>query len=328
MLVVECAEGGAERMSAAVGELLPGVRPVRMRAPLTGGRRHASWVLDTAVGAVVGKLIREPAASVPARLAEQRRVHAAGAPVPRILTFSAETAAVAPDLVVVSEYVGGVDAEECLPSLRPEVAATVMWRAGHAVAALHSAGAPCFGEPHTPSTEGHPTSWAEAVHARTAHLGVAHDRVRMADRGMLTAGRALVAELAEAVSDVVRPAPVHGDVYPPNLLLDDAGRFGTLLDLEHLRWADPVMDFVKPTMWMFPDRAEWAAAYLRGYEAGLGRPERWTERLSVCMGWELLTGIGFWERVGEGSMAADYELRLRRWVASAGTEAGWPGQSR
>lgn len=200
MLVVECAEDGAERMSAAVEELLPGARPVRTRVSLPGGRRHASWVLDTAVGAVVGKLIRDPAASVPARLAEQRRVHTAGAPVPRVLAFSAETAAVAPDLVVVSEYVRGVDAEERLPSLRPEVAATVMWSAGQAVAVLHSAGAPCFGEPHTSPTEGGPTSWAESVHAIAARRGVVHDRVRMADREMLAAGRAMVAELAEAVS--------------------------------------------------------------------------------------------------------------------------------
>lgn len=90
------ADDEAEQIRAAVEELLPGTRLVLIR-PLTGGRRHASWVLDTAVGPVVGKLVREPTATVTARLAEQRRVHHAGAaPVPRILAFSTETAALAP----------------------------------------------------------------------------------------------------------------------------------------------------------------------------------------------------------------------------------------
>lgn len=168
MAVVNGAGDHAGRMCAAVEELLPGSEPVRLRGLLTGGRRHAPWVLDTAVGPVVGKLIVEPAASVAARLGEHRRVWRAGAPVPRILACTTGTAALGPDMVVVTEFIAGVDAEVALPSLRPEVATQVMRDAGRAVAALQATGAPCFGEPGRPMMKPERRGWWWPEHLRRA----------------------------------------------------------------------------------------------------------------------------------------------------------------
>jgi aminoglycoside phosphotransferase (APT) family kinase protein len=287
-----------------------------------------SWVLDTAAGPVVGKLILEPTASVAARLDEHRRVGEAGAAVPRILAYSSGTAALGPDLVVVSEFIDGVDAEAALPSLRPEIATGVVRDAGRAVAALHSTAAPHFGGPGPTATHDERSSWAGYVSGRAADLAASHGRVPTPSQDVLAAGRALVVDLAKEVSGVVEPVPAHGDVYPPNLLLDVEGRFVALLDLEHVRWVDPVMDFVKPAMWMFADRADWAALYKHGYQARRGLPPLWAERLSVCMGLELLTGVGYWHRVGASAMAQDYSSRLRRWVDSHGVVTGWPGRFR
>ncbi len=315
-------------MCAAVRELVPGAGSLVVRGLLTGGRRHTSWVLDTPVGPVVGKLITGPSPSMEARLREHRRAWQVGVPVTRILAFSTSTAALGPDMVVVAEFVAGTDAEAALPSLEPDVAIRVMRDAGGAIAALHGMGALCFGDPERSGADADPVSWAEYVGARAADLAESHRRVDGVSEAVLATGRGLVVELAEAVSSVVEPVPVHGDVYLPNLLLSEEGRFVALLDLEHMRWLDPIMDFVKPAMWMFGDRPDWAEAYAQGYETPRGLPRRCTERFSVCMGLELLTGVEYWQQVGNPAMAQDYSTRLRRWVDSGGAVTGWLARSR
>ncbi|MGH3623494.1 MAG: phosphotransferase [Sciscionella sp.] len=127
----------------------------------------------------------------------------------------------------------------------------------------------------------------------------------------------------EEVSPVARPAVAHLDVYMPNILLDDEGGFRVLLDLEHLRWVDPVMDFVKPAMWMFPDQQSWAEAFADGYQAAGPWPACWSERLAVATGMELLTGVEYWTRVADHAMREDYLRRLRVWVRSDGADHVW-----
>ena len=60
-------------------------------------------------------------------------------------------------------------------------------------------------------------------------------RVHDASTDAVSAGLALLGHLAAGVSPAVRPAVAHGDVYLPNMLLDEAGRFQVSLDLEHVR---------------------------------------------------------------------------------------------
>lgn len=123
---------------------------------------------------------------------------------------------------------------------------------------------------------------------------------------------------------MVRPALTHLDVYLPNLLVDQSGRFRALLDLEHVRWVDPVMDFVKPAMWMFAGRPAWAEVFMDGYKSAGSWPTRWAERLAVAAGLELLTGVEYWTRVGDHQMREDYLRRLRAWVLARGASDLWP----
>ncbi len=117
--------------------------------------------------------------------------------------------------------------------------------------------------------------------------------------------------------------PAFGDVYLPNILVDAQGRFRALLDLEHVRWVDPAMDFVKPAMWMFEGRPEWADAFADGYGIAKAQPPCWPERLSVATGLELLTGVDYWTRVRDEAMREDYLRRLRAWVRSDGVRHVW-----
>ena len=227
---------------------------------------------------------------------------------------------------MVFEYLPGMDAEEALRATNTATALAVMRGTGAALARLHGVPVDNFGDPLAGIGVG-PVFWSEVVASRAVALRTAYQGLDGAPLALAEAGIDLLCELADDVSPVVRPAVAHLDVYLPNILVE-GGRFRALLDLEHLRWVDPVMDFVKPAMWMFTDRPAWSEAFVDGYRSARTWPEHWSERLSVATGLELLTGVPYWTRVADHGMREDYLHRLRAWVRSDGTAHVWASITR
>lgn len=322
--LVDVAAPTVERVAAAVEQLLPGAAPVRPVSVLREGRSHASWVLDSAIGPLVGKvLLRGDRDVVQLRIAEHRRVWACAVLVPRVLGFTRSSRLLGGRLLIVSQYRTGQDAQEATATMSAAAMAEVMRSTGAALAGLHRVSAPTFGDEASGLLPG-PGTWAEAVSARVELLRCAYQELgAYAADGVVAAGLDLLAELGQEVSAVVRPATAHLDLYLPNILLGPDGRFLMLLDLEHVRWVDPVMDFVKPAMWMFEDQPGWAEAFVDGYRSMGDWPDLWSQRLAVAFGWELLTGVDYWSRVNEVVMREDYLRRLRAWVRSDGADHVW-----
>lgn len=325
---VNVGEPTVDQVTAAVERLLPDAVPVRPLGALRKGRSHASWVFDSSRGPLVGKVgLTSHTDAVLLRLAEHRRVWEHGAPVPRLLDFTASSGPVDGRLLIVSEYLPGQDADDASRSLPPASMDRVMVETGAALARLHQVPATAFGDAVTGLGVGS-GSWSAVVASRIELLARAYrDREGARDRGdkgLVSAGLLLLGQLAGEASPVVCPAVAHLDVYLPNILVDGEGGFRALLDLEHLRWVDPVMDFVKPAMWMFEKHPRWADAFVGGYRTVSEWPQRWSERLAVTSGLELLTGVDYWARVSDQLMRDDYLRRLRAWVRSDGVDHVWP----
>ncbi len=211
-------------------------------------------MLESSRGWLVGKvLLGPPGAAGLERLAEHRRVWQHGIAVPPVLAFTESCASVADRPLTVFEYVPGVDAEEALPTLDPATVLEAMRATGAALASLHQVPVEGFGDAASGLGTVSPT-WNTVVTSRVDALRDAYRFVDNIPAALVKAGLDLLSGLAEEVSPVAQPAVAHLDVYLPNILLDDEGGFRVLLDLEHVRWVDPVMDFVKPAMWMFPDQ--------------------------------------------------------------------------
>jgi aminoglycoside phosphotransferase (APT) family kinase protein len=278
--VVSVGEIRADQVAAAVERLLPDAAPVRPREPLRKGRSHVSWVLDSGRGPLVGKVgLAGHSDVVVRRLAEHRRVWEHGVPVPRLLEFSASDDLVGGRLLIVSEYLPGRDADDAAGSLPPAAMGRVMAETGAALARLHAVPVTAFGDAAT-GLGAASDSWGVTVASRIESLSRAY-REHETDSGtgdLVTAGLVLLGALADSVSPVVRPAVAHLDLYLPNILVDDAGYFRVLLDLEHVQWVDPVMDFVKPAMWMFEKYPKWAGQFVSGYQTVCELPQRWPER--------------------------------------------------
>ncbi|MGJ7905512.1 phosphotransferase family protein [Actinopolyspora sp. H202] len=305
----------AEEVAAAVEQLLPEDAPVQPVAAFHKGHRHLSWVLSSGNARFIGKVARYPVdAETMQQLTEQQRLHACGAAVPRLRAFDTSRK-LGGRLVVVVDYLPGWDAEEALPNLTNDRALEAIEDAGRAVAQLHQIPANAFGVPGTTTGV---SNWGDYVSAQTEILERAYQHTGGVDE-LIRAGLDLVRRLSEDVSPAVWPCVAHLDVYLPNLLLDELGRFRALLDLEHVRWVDPAMDFVKPRMWIFDELPHLAEPFLAGYGSVAGRPPRWEQRLSVATGLELLTGVEYWTRARAAGMRADYLQRLKNWVREVGT---------
>ena len=312
-----------ENVAAGVVELVPEAAPVHVVRPLRDGRSHASWVVTSACGWLVAKvLLGPPGAAGLERLAEHRRVWQHGVAVPPVLGFTEFCRSVAGRPLTVFEYLPGVDAEEAVPSLETTTAVEAMRATGAEVARLHQVPVEGFGDATSGLGTLSPT-WDAVVTRRVDMLREAYRFVDDVPAELVKAGLELLDGLAVEVSAVARPALAHLDVYLPNILLDEAGRFRALLDLEHLRRVDPAMDFVKPAMWMFPTQRSWAEAFAEGNRSVGAWPVCWSERLSVATGLELLTGIEYWTRVADHGMREDYLWRLRAWVRSDGADHVW-----
>jgi aminoglycoside phosphotransferase (APT) family kinase protein len=315
----------ASAVAEAVQTLVPDVAPVRVIGELRRGRSHASWIVDSRRGRLVAKVALSPLAASSVRLEEHCRLRALGAQVPQILGHTRHSALLGGAMLVVSGYLPGRDAQQAADDPRTvgRVGEAVA-RAGAVLAGLHALEVPGFGDDAVglgPVVG----SWRSAVDAHVRRLEASLDQVEVAPgaREVAVRGLDLLGRLAREVSPVVRPAAVHADVYLPNILLGPDDEFALLLDLEHVRWADPVLDFVKPAMWIFDRFPQWAGGFVRGYAGVAGRPPGWEGRISATTGWELLSGIVYWAQVEDAAMSADCLRRLTHWVASDGREHVW-----
>ncbi|MEU6190239.1 aminoglycoside phosphotransferase family protein [Nocardia sp. NPDC047038] len=308
-------------VAAAVVDMVPDAAPVAVDEVIPKGHRHFAWRMRSNVGPVVARVRRgdgydEVALS---RLREHQRLALEGLPVPRAHGFGVSQRLGGRSLVV-TEYLDGVDAEDFAATAAGPVMVDAMRSTGKALARLHTVSVSGFGDPQ-PAPNPAATDLAGAARRHLERLAELY--AELPENPLRQAGERLLLLLADDLRDVVCPTVTHQDVYLPNILLDRHGRFRALLDLEHLRWADPVSDFVKPAMWMFDDHPEWAVSFADGYRTVAGTPTRWEERISLATGWELLTGVGYWTSVGDDVTLQDYLARLRRWVASDGISHVW-----
>ncbi|KIA61365.1 hypothetical protein FG87_31195 [Nocardia vulneris] len=279
-----------------------------------------SWVMSSARGMLVCKVLVGLGTSLAQRLAEHRRLCEHDAPVAPLVAFAESCPAVGDRPLVVLEFVAGIDAEEAAPSLGASVMRELMRDSGAAAARLHRVAVAGFGDPVSGLGAG-PGTWSEVVEVR-AHSLVESTVVDSTTARLLGSAADLLCGLATELAEV-RPAAAHLDLFLPNILVDPDGRFLRLLDLEHLRWVDPVMDFVKPAMWMFAQRCDWAGAFADGSASVAGWPRWWEPRISVATGLELISGVDYWAQVGDRDMFEDYSRRLRAWLNSDGAEHAW-----
>lgn len=326
-----------DAVAVEAGYLLGGMGEVEPVGRLYGGRSHAAWLLRSPGGLLVAKVpVREPGPGYLERVEEHQRLWEHGARVPRVLASTGEARLLQGQPLTVLTYLPGTDAAVAWPRLSSAQASQVVRDVGAALGQMHQISVAGFGDPAT-GMGLWGGSWADVVETRASTLTGAYEELERSEGASVTRlarqGLGLLTDLAAEVSAYVAPAVCHLDVYRPNILVDEHGRFRALLDLEHLRRVDPVMDFVKPALWMFSideksadsatSRAH-ARVFLEGYEETAAKmPQRWAERVSVATGLELLSGVQYWIRVGDEEMRADYTQRLHAWVSSAGAVHTW-----
>ncbi len=209
--------------------------------------------------------------------------------------------------VLVFRWLPGIDGRQAWPILTPAQRRRVATRWGRAVAGLHAVRASAF--------TGHPAgaSWAEVVAARVERLVIAHSVAGVLDLGTAAAAGRRVCVAAEEVGPLVRPSFTHLDLHLPNIVVR-SGQFAGVLDCEHARWWDPAADAVKLAMWVFEPHLEIKEPFWDGYHSAGGALQDFARRQWVSAGLEWLSGLLYWQQVGDTVMFTDYQRRLAQWL--------------
>ena len=120
-----------------------------------------------------------------------------------------------------------------------------------------------------------------------------------------------IRDLAEEVSDGVRPVLCHRDLHLGNTLATSSGALSALLDFDGAEAWDPAADFVK-LRWQTCADPDDAAAFNTAYLAGGSWPTKWDYRLRLADLLELTNNLANARVDGH----ADYEERTRRRLQS------------
>ena len=178
---------------------------------------------------------------------------------------------------------------------------------GSTIAALHSVELDAFSS-RLDRTAPSFRRWSQYVHHRVQQIrerSTAHDAL---DRRTLDQACALITQLANEVSDSVRPTLCHRDLYADNLLVDERGALVAILDWDMAEAWDAAGEWFKLGLLLFPAFPEGDAAFTAAYRAVHPEPPDWTLRTQLVDLMETLNAVA---NVATQRWNADFESRLR-----------------
>lgn len=211
---------------------------------------------------------------------------------------------------LLQEYLPGCDAEEAWPTMDQPARIAFLRELGYETARLHTIGAQCFNEAIV--AVGHEANWQAHMAVRLRRLERDLMRSRALDLGLIRKARTRLQRLADGVAPSVRPALVHRDLSLRNTLIE-GGRFAALLDFEHARFSDPVLEQVALYLSLFNREPGLLAPFLEGYRSVIPHPypnER--DRFELLMGMELLGRLAYAWRTGRHDK--DLAARVAAWL--------------
>ena len=296
---------------------LPAYGAVIQFHPLTKGHGHQSFILET--GSKTNLLLKIALRSEQlGKMRSLRQVLALAErhqiPAPRLLYFSEGTASFAGRPWLIQEFLTGEDGEVAIAGMSELERATFFREFGKAVARLHSIDLGYFSEDLASSQR--EATWASVVESRLERLMDNHRRAGLLPRRSVESAGEAIFSAVRAVSPEVRPGLVHRDLYLPNTLVA-AGRFRCLLDFEHARSADALIDFAKLQMWVFEQVPGADLEFYSGYGSNPMVTKEGRMRYRAGLGLELLSGLVYWKATGQSAMLADYERRFGDWLAQS-----------
>lgn len=281
------------------------------------GHGTECWLVRYSTGNYLLKIALQ---AHPAEVKKMRNIQAAidivnqhGITAPRLIYFEPVSAEFDDKAILVQEYLSGADAEEVFPLLSKEEKGRFFFDLGRAVSKFHAINIGGF-------TRNLPQKnvflrWSDYV----------RDQIEIFlesnfDAGVLTPEELRQAEKrimdsAAAVSSDIIPSLVHQDIWLPNILMENK-KFKCLIDLEYAKSVDRYYEFVTLRMRVFDKFPDAEKIFFNGYELDGGYTQIDEQRLSTCLGMEILTGIPYFKRVGWKDMLEDYLTRFKQWSGS------------
>lgn len=244
------------------------------------------------------------------RTAEVTTLARAGGVVTPAILYAGRSGPAARDLpLMVQEYWPGSDGKDSWPQLDLACRLKFLFSFGSAVARLHRITATAFTESPGVSDAG----WAAHVKRRIDRLQSPQTRAGVLTPNEMSRFAERAQTAADAVTAFVAPALTHRDLSLRNTLVSD-GEFSGVLDFEHARFSDPVLDLALLQLQVFEVHPATEAPFRAGYRSIMPTPyPREQERIELAIVLEGYGSIPYLIRQNQTAKAAKWKSRLAAW---------------
>ena len=263
--------------------------PVLRVTRLTKGYSTECWRIDLVQSSFLMKIaLRDQDTHTFARLTNSVNIAIkAGVVTPMIIDKTLGSTINGRNLLI-QEWLEGIDCEEILPKSSQIFRDMVFYRLGEVLGSLHAG----TSSTHFSHIDGSDMSSDIKTYLQTILVKVVKDTTdtHLWDSRKMHVFEQSVSSYIQKLSKPVIPRLSHLDIHLPNMLVLPNERVG-LLDFEHARFADPVEDFIKLHVWVFPQYPEQKAMLLAGYSNYMTWCEEAQVRLKIHLAIYLFSAL-------------------------------------
>ncbi|MDF2606601.1 MAG: hypothetical protein K0S34_796 [Bacillales bacterium] len=254
---------------------------------ITKGYSHDCWIITTTTDKFIFKINKRKLdiEYFKNEVYAQQLLFEKGIPVPKIINYCEE------DLIIVSEFIDGMDAGECLNLLSENEKECFFFYLGQWVAKMHSIKNDKFTHDILGNLK-EEAGWVIGYGNKTYNLldNVRATNTLKEDEIDFVYNKCL--KLLEETESTIIPAYTHRDLYLNNFIIKDR-KFKCLIDFEGARFYDPVIDFVKLEVQVFNEYPSVRYKFYEGYQSILPFDNSIYSRYLSSIGFEMLGFISY-----------------------------------
>ena len=257
------------------------------------GLSNACWQIDTGSGCFMLKVaVRKPSFELFQNVVEASRlVRQAGVRSPSILVCARDEILGGVPFMI-QDLLPGCDAEDAIKAMDRCARQSFFREFARMAAVMHGVSGDKYGD----VLQNHAmSSWPDLLLEILERRRKTNVESGILNREFIDLACSVLVKRIEQLVRGETPAITHRDLHLANVLLTDQNEIA-FLDFEHVRFHDPLEDFVKLRLWVFSEYPDFERDFMSAYKQQIDWPDTAEDRIEVYSAFEYLAGIPYFAK--------------------------------